>query len=1168
MDYDGDPEAEYDKLDEREHVLKRPDTYVGSIEQENKTVTLASLAADGTFEMEDKMIKYIPGLERIYLEILSNAADNGSKSTELGLDPGKLVVTVTDTYIEIYNEGRPVPTVWHKKHKTWIPSMIFFDMRSGSNFDDTKQRKWAGRNGLGAKLTAIFSKEYEVICHNVSDHMRHKQKAYHNLSVISEPERTEIPVGSTESSYTQVTFYPDFKMFYCDSDAKNVHIKGINLEPLTDDPNHCTLCWDRNKGDDYVGKFNPDMVEMFAALALDFSFNCGVKIDFIYDSSAQNIRREVFFDARSPLEYVKYYMPEMVNIKTEPIVFTSPDGSSRVVLLDTPHHGKQKSFANGMPTRQGGVHVNEWLNGICSNLKDSLKKKDITIDARHIRNHVTIFLSYYCDKPKFETQTKERLTSPKPKITITKKMLRIFETWKAVEAIMAAAAKKEKTKLANTTDGKKHRYVKVPNSEEAEFAATDKSHLCYGFLLEGLSAKPFFVDGLKHVKDARLYLGCIALRGKILNTRKSKTEKEANSKVINDIKTFFGLRENMDYSIERNLKTLRYGHCICLTDADVDGTHIKVLIINFLSKYKGLLESGFLLARLTPIITVTRLKERRKFYSLAEYAKWQLKTSDHQKWKPHYFKGLGSATPEMIKDAFSNPIDQHCECSSDDQDILELIMGEQHADTRKKLYRMLVKLKPDQRMDSTRIQKIEDIIYEEFILFAIQGNRRAIPSIVDGLKDSYRKIVYAARKRKYEFEGVEEFQGIVKNLTKYRHGPDSMKACIVGFAMAFPGSNNIPILEGEGNFGSRLGLGSDASAARYISCRPSSILKYLIRSEDDVLLKSEMEDGKEVGVEFYYPILPLMLLNRCKGVGWGWATDSPNYNPIQLIDWIKYYIQHIKDGKPVNFHTPTLIPWWRGYKGAVFRRKNGQLVTRGYFENRGSTCYIHDIPIVTSGQVYQKFLDGLVESGEIECYKPTSVDSNRPSYKLVGCKNGFKYHRQLELEKNIVESSCTFMERDDIPKIHIYGAPHVMMKWCDIRYEQYVLRKKHYVDKLKEDVRLNNLRMMFVEDIISEPARFDIRNRSDEYTTGYMISKGYPMIFMKMQLNTLSREKVKKLRNEVENLNLEIERYENTHPGDLWMKELDELTRELEKKYPGQWDFYPGYGTKTMEIPY
>uniref|UniRef100_A0A6C0CH40 DNA topoisomerase (ATP-hydrolyzing) n=1 Tax=viral metagenome TaxID=1070528 RepID=A0A6C0CH40_9ZZZZ len=1167
------PETEYGSLNDREHVLLRPDTYVGPIELELKKVNLARLFDEMNvthFKIEEFEIAYNAGMERIFLEILSNAADNASKSRGLGIDPGKTSVTITQDTVIIRNEGRPVSTVWHTKDKAWIPSLIFFNLRAGSNFDDDKERKWAGRNGFGAKLAAIFSTRYQVICHNVKEGMRHTQVATKNLSVVEEPERVEIKKSKSgeATSFTEVSYSPDFKLFYTKTDDQKVHT--VEGQPLTSDPLHCRLCWDANDGYTKHGHFERQTVEMYAALVLDFSFNCKIPIDFCYETPTS--RQCVTFDARSMIDYVKCYLPGIVNIKSAPIIFE--DDSTRCIIFDTPHNGYQQSFANGMPTRLGGIHVTAWLNAISARLKAEMATKEVSIDARSVKNHVTIFLSCYVVNPKFKDQTKERLTGPiSYKATVDPNMLTTFKSWAAYSAIKNSVEARERTKISKAQGGKKTTYVNIEDVEDAGWAGTDKAEHCVGFVCEGLSAKPFFVNGLKYVKNGRDVCGCYPLRGKVLNTRKATTTEILDSDVVNDLVKFYGLDEKVDYTNLKNLKKLRYGKACIMADADVDGIHIKTLMINFFSRYKGLLESEFVTARLTPVITVTKSKDKKKFYSVSEYEKWKLITPDWKVWTMHYFKGLGSATQDMIKDAFGTPVDQSFQCSASDQAVLELAMGAKGADDRKALYRLLVDLPESGRIDSRRISRVEDVIYEELILYAIEANRRAIPCVTDGFKESFRQIAFSALNKKgNDFEGVEEFQGVVKNLTHYRHGPESMKGAIIGMAQDFPGSNNVPILLGEGNFGSRIGMGKDASAARYISCRRSPVLRKLIRPEDDVMLKHVTEKKETIGVEVYYPILPIMLLNRCKGMGWGWSTDSPNYNPMHLIEWIRYFIVNVKDGNPSDFKPPPLLPWYRGYKGILFRRKDGKILNRGFFEMKGTSCHIYDLPITMSGKKYQKHLDKMVEEEKIQDYKATSVDSNRPSFVLRGCAKDFKRHRDLGIEQVLVESNLVFIGEDNVPRHYHHGAAHVMMNWCKHRYEIYVKRKDLYMAKMREELRLTLLRMKFVEDCLppdkDTPAKFDQRAKEDEYILEFMQRNGYPMEFLSMALSSLSRKKVEELRKKCDKLIEEIERYECTHPGDLWLQELEELRAELENIYPGQWEVLPGYGTKEMPRPY
>jgi len=1183
-----DAQKEYEMLTDIEHVLIRPSSFLGSLVAEEKTIPLIDFNSVTDFVINEREISYIEGLERVYLEALSNATDNVRRSRDLGIPIGVIDIRTTKNTISIFNEGRPIATEMNQKHKIRIPEMIFFNLRAGSSFDDNVIKMTIGTNGLGIKLAGIFATFFTVEIANENDGIFYSQTMNNNFSHLEKPIIKQLEKG--KSSYTKVTWKPDLKRFYTSATAEILHSermseadeitgKRIKLpaEPLTANPLHCRLCWDHNKGianwsktKDDVAVFSRDFIGIMARLALDFAFNCNVPITFTYDPNDDgNVLFRHTFSVTTPLNFAKFYMPELVNIKSAPIIFESANGDTRVVVLDTPYNGKIISFVNGMPTRQGGVHVNAWINAISARVKSQLETETSKITVGDIRKHVTMFLSVYVPNPVFSTQTKELLKSPTPKTTITEETLKIFSTWNAVAAIKELATSRDKTKIAKVTDGKKRKFISIPNADDAEYAGTDEALNCIGFLVEGLSAKGFFVQSLQYTKDSRKYQGCYPMRGKVLNTRKADVNSIINNKVISEIKQFLGLKENEDYTTLKGRKTLRYGTIVILTDADVDGIHIKGLLLNYFSRFKGLIENGIVVALLTPVITLTKNKKMLSMYSVSEYEKLKLSDPDITKWKVDYFKGLGSATKDMIKATVTSPVKQIFKCTPEDKDVLELAFGKTSTNVRKDLYRLLIDLKPVERKNSQQISNIEDMVYEELMLFAICANRRAIPRMTDGFKDVYGKILFAATKEsETNFEGVEEFQGSVKKLTKYRHGPDSLKGAIISMAQDFPRSNNIPFLIGQGQFGSRIGLGDDASAPRYIFCKPSKVINFMFRKEDLPLMKQEEENGKQTGYINYLPILPPHLLNFCTGIGWGWSSKALQYNPLDLIEWIRYYVQHIKDGKPVSkFKPPKVFPWWRGYNGVVFRKTNGKLTNRGFFTEENGKVYVTEIPISVSAEKYKEHLDTLIGQGKLTAYYPTGVDPNKPEFKLEGLAESHLNFKDLGLECSLTESGMTFLDEYDIPRNYVHGFNEVMACWCKNRYKAYIERKKIYAQKLEEDLRMINLKLSFVEDIIATPPRLVISNKKESEYMPYMEAKGYPKTFLKMAISSLTKEKADKLRKEAGNLEAQVKHYLLTSPGNLWLQDLKELKEFLETEYPGQWNRCKGYGTKDMPEP-
>ena len=1176
-------------LGELEHILARPGMYIGSTDNEAKYCEIVQFDGD-EFQIIEKAIQYNEGIERLFLEIISNAADNARRSRELGIDPGKMTVTVDEGTVTVYNEGRPISTKWHSQHEMYVPEMIFAHLRAGSNFNND-EKKTAGTYGLGAKLCACYSTLFEIDIVNEHDGIRYRQTIKNNLEEVGEPLREAVDVEEG-GSYTKITYQLDFKRFYCSTgkekehkvnrpttgnplhcelcwidvhggyDGQNVKFTGHTAyheqpEPLGLDPLHCFDCWAAVDDEDR-NVYTDDLVGLMAKISLDFAFNANVCIEFVHKG------KTYVFDISSPLEFAKIYMPEISKVKTPPIIYESSDGDTRMVMIDTPHNGRVVSFANGMPTRQGGVHVNSWLNGFANKLKKELNAKyNIRINVSHIKNHVTIFLSVYVPAPKFDGQTKERLKGPKPKVHVSRANLKTFESWNAVTAIRNAAEKSAKNKIAKATKGKKTSFINLPGVDDAEDAGTKNSHNCKALFVEGKSAQTFFTAGMKYKKEGRKIHGCFPMRGKIKNHRRVKLGKSENSELIKKINIFLGLDLSKDYSLEKNRKTLRYGQVVILVDADDDGIHIKGLLLNYFSRFKGLLESNYVTAMLNPVMIAKKGRTELKFYSTSEYYRWMNRTPEHGTYKLSYFKGLGTSTEKMIKDCFTSEVVQQLSCGEEDREALELAFGKDNSESRKQIYRILHDAPAEHRMDSKRVCKIEDVIFEELINFAKTANKRHIPLLTDGLKDSYRKIIYAALKhRGKDMIGVTEFAAEVKNLTHYKHGPESLIGACIGAGQSYPGSNNIPYLEGQGTFGSRLGNGSDHAAGRYLLCRPSPILCKIFRPEDDILLQPVMEQNTQTCVKTFLPIVPLMLINTCSGMGWGWSNTSINYNPMQIIEWIEYFVQHIKDGSPNNkFRPPELIPWWRGYTGVLFKRIDKHWINRGRYEDLGNVTYINDLPINTSCLKYQEKLAKLVDNGVIREWKHLSTDPNVPKLKIEGYEGNWNSHKDLFLESALKESNMTYMDHKSLPFKYPGGAKHVCAQFCKSRYKSYVERKEVYGNKLRKDLEIAKLRLDFVLDVVE--GRLDVRGKNKSVYEPYMLEKGYPDSFLNMSYRSFTQEKAEKLRKDIQKIADEVRKYEETHPGDLWLEELYELKEALHKLYPGQWEFLDDYGLEV-----
>jgi len=154
-----DIEKMYQKKSQLEHILLRPDTYVGSIERDKKMFWVLNKEEDA---FEERELEYVPGLYKIFDEIIVNAADNFQRSKDMTYI--KVEIDQPKGLISVKNDGKGIPVQVHKEHKCFVPDLIFGQLLTGSNFDDDEKKVTGGRNGYGAKLANIFSTMFVVEC--------------------------------------------------------------------------------------------------------------------------------------------------------------------------------------------------------------------------------------------------------------------------------------------------------------------------------------------------------------------------------------------------------------------------------------------------------------------------------------------------------------------------------------------------------------------------------------------------------------------------------------------------------------------------------------------------------------------------------------------------------------------------------------------------------------------------------------------------------------------------------------------------------------------------------------------------------------------------------------------------------------------------------------------
>jgi len=664
------------------------------------------------------------------------------------------------------NDGNGIDIAKHPEYKIWIPEMIFGHLRTSTNYNKNEKRIVGGKNGFGFKLVLIWSTYGKV---ETIDHIRglkYVQEFDTNLDVIHPPVITKVP--TTTKPYTRVTFKPDYRRF--------------GIQGLT-----------------------PDMVALLKKRVYD--------IGAVTDHSIKKIKinyNNTLIPVKNFQNYIDLYLGP--KDETKRVYDRQEERWEYAVALSPTHEFMQVSFVNGICTFKGGKHVDYIIGQIIRKLADYIeKKKKIKINNSAIKEQLFLFLRCDIENPSFDSQTKDYMNTPSARFGSTCTVSDSFIEKIAKMGVMEVACnltEAKENKLAKKTDGSKTKSIRgIPSLIDANFSGTANSKDCILILCEGLSALSGIVSGLS--SDDRNIIGIYPLKGKLLNVRGEQLKKIAENKEINEIKKIMGLESGKEYDTIQDVhQCLRYGKIMYMTDQDLDGSHIKGLCINmFHSEWPSLVKiPGFISFMNTPILRAKKGSQMKLFYNDGEYNRWKETFGDTgpSGWAVKYFKGLGTSTSAEFKDYFANKkIVDFVYTGATSDNTIDKIFNKKRADDRKL---WLENYDKESYLDTNRPSvNYEQFINQEMIHFSTYDCARSIPNMVDGLKISLRKILFSAFKRKLTSEiKVAQFSGYVSEHSSYHHGEASLNGAIVNMAQNFMGSNNINLLEPNGQFGTRL----------------------------------------------------------------------------------------------------------------------------------------------------------------------------------------------------------------------------------------------------------------------------------------------------------------------------------------------------------------------------
>lgn len=1170
-------EDQFKKWDPKEHVLDRSGMYVGSITSDQQSMWIYNKS---TNKMEQKKISYVPGLYKIFDEVLVNARDHTIRDKTCTTI--KVNINKETGEISVYNNGSDgIPIVIHKEHNIYIPEMIFGVLLTSSNHENNGKIV-GGKNGLGSKLTNIFSTKFTVEITDKKRNSSYYQEFSNNMCDKQEPIIKIFNKGAKIESSVKISFIPDFKRF--------------GVDGLSD-----------------------DVVSLFEKRVYDIAA-CG-------DNKIKVYLNDNLIVMDSFRDYINMFYPDTEVLNTT-LVYEEQPRWKYGIIYDSVCGFKQISYVNGICTSNGGNHVNyittQIVNGLCEKIK--AKHKNINVKNAYVKDNITIFLDATIEDPDFQSQVKDELSSRTAQFgstcNISDDFIKLFAKTGIEDEVVNFTKMKDESVL-KSSDGKKGSGRKmIEKLEDARFAGTRQSKKCTLILTEGDSAKGTAISGLEVI--GRDYYGVFPLKGKLLNVREATLSQLSSNEEIKNLKKILGLKQGKVY---KDTTELNYGSILILTDQDTDGTHIKGLIINFIHYWwPSLLKiNGFIKSMATPIIKAWKKTDKKKknpmvFYTLTDYDNWK-KVTDMSKWEIQYYKGLGTHDEKEAKECFNdfenkiinyiwsgvdNPItitnnstndndntdnnsvssNKSSDDKTNDEDYIDDKTNENYnaitlgfAKNRINDRKIWLENYDKNNIIDYKCKNVtyHDFIHKDLIHFSNYDNNRSLPSMKDGFKPSLRKILFTCFKKNLINDKlkVAQLSGFVSALAAYHHGEMSLQGAIVGMAQNYVGANNINLLLPCGNFGNRRQGGKNHASARYIITRLCELTPLIFRKEDEPIYEYVNDDGFSAEPTTYAPILPMILINGTHGIGTGYSSSVPSFNPKDVMSNLR---------KMLHGRQPdALVPWYRGFTGKIKKEKDNKFRTFGIYENIDQkTIHISELPVGTWTDDYFRFLNNITR---VDSKKPAKTDmieswDHSCGTNTIDITITFLPGILQDLEKkNELIKKLKLSDIVSTTNMHLYDANDVIKKYPSIesifvdyivyRLDIYEKRKQYQLRHITNQLKIIKYKVLFLE-YATHQKKIDLFNEvngkriplKESVIMEQLVKHDFPPLsnnvdaldgdknynyITNMKLWSITEEEMILLTQEKDKRQKEYDNYFNKSPTNMWLDELDELEKGYDK---------------------
>ncbi|KAM0990736.1 hypothetical protein ACFX2I_009215 [Malus domestica] len=564
------------------------------------------------------------GLHHLVYEILDNAVDEA----QAGFASKVEVILLADGSVSITDNGRGIPTDMHPATKKSSLETVLTVLHAGGKFGGSSSgySVSGGLHGVGLSVVNALSEALEVTVWR--DRMEYQQK-YSRGKPVTTLSCHVLPVEFQDRQGTRIRFWPDKEVFTTNIQFDYNTIAGRIRE---------------------LAFLNPNL--MITLRQEDINPEKNHHNEYFYAGGLVEYVKWLNTD-KKPLHDVVGFRKEVDGITIDVALQWCSDAYSDTML----------GYANSIRTVDGGTHIDgtkasltRTLNSLGKKSK-LIKEKDITLSGEHVREGLTCVISVKVPNPEFEGQTKTRLGNPEVRRVVDQSLQEYLTEYlelhpdvldsilsKSLNALKAALAAKrarelvrQKSVLRSSSLPGKLSDCSSTNPEESEI-----------FIVEGDSAG----GSAKQGRDRR-FQAILPLRGKILNIERKDEAAMYKNEEIQNLILGLGLGvKGEDFKKE----ALRYHKIIILTDADIDGAHIRTLLLTFFFRYqRALFDEGYIYVGVPPLYKVERGKQAKYCYDEAELKMLQSSFPSNASYNIQRFKGLGEMMPAQLWETTMNP---------------------------------------------------------------------------------------------------------------------------------------------------------------------------------------------------------------------------------------------------------------------------------------------------------------------------------------------------------------------------------------------------------------------------------------------------------------------------------------------------------------------------------